>query len=178
MGAVVSTQSTWDHIFDKNSSFIKNRRGVVNRTPYTRSDQRYMKLWVLIRFMSNNSNFNRIIFSYTLLWRRFISLLKGQAYLSRCKLRMNTTNYSRQRRQFFLRLFISPYWPGPILRVLNGNSAHLDHRSESMHFANAFFTSESGLRGSIGRANEGKEEERDLHHLLTEALVLLMQYPM
>merc|ERR1712172_124830 len=118
MGAVVSTQSTWDHIFDKNSSFIKNRRGVVNRTPYTCSDQRYMKLWVLIRFMSNNSNFNRIIFSYTLLWRRFISLLKGQAYLSRCNLRMNTTNYSRQRRQFFLRLFISPYWPGPILRVL------------------------------------------------------------
>merc|ERR1719234_2003087 len=51
--------------------------------------------------MSNNSNFNRIIFSYTLLWRRFISLLEGQAYLSRCKLRMNTTNYHANGASFF-----------------------------------------------------------------------------
>ena len=29
---------------------------------------------------------------------------------------------------------------------MDGNSAHLDHRSESMHFANAFFASKPGHR--------------------------------
>lgn len=78
-----------------------------------------MKLWITTSTMSNYTNFNRIIPSYTLHIRHLHCLFFSRSHLSRRKLRMTNPKSTCKWSIILLYLLIHAYCPRTILRLIS-----------------------------------------------------------
>jgi len=108
-----------------------------------------MKLWVINRNMLNYSNYHRPISIYTLCVSHRTSLLVSSPYFSRCKLRMNHSLYSCQRRLHIFPIPVHPYGARNLLWVLQTNR-NMKYRSYSIYsnYSNSLYRICSTLRSN------------------------------
>uniref|UniRef100_A0A8C3HC84 Uncharacterized protein n=1 Tax=Chrysemys picta bellii TaxID=8478 RepID=A0A8C3HC84_CHRPI len=88
-----------------------------------------MKLWILIRHLSNSTNYYRNFPSYTLLSRHLTNILISSPYHPRCTIRMTYPQHTHQRCPPLLHMHLHPHRTGTLLWLIfiQRNLKHRNH---------------------------------------------------